>query len=991
MFSIDRDLAKDHINGLGIDDVDEAWIQCIGSVSRSLQFKDLTDEIVSKTNIIAVRPNPGGSRVNEIDYATSLILEDDSNESIDTQLERVSSLGLPEPSLVVFSGGKSCHFYWIFNKPLLSEEWEELSARFIGKANKITKDKFDTSFTKINQAARLCGTNYYDRKSKRFTENQASFVSKTNKKYDVSIFQEWVSDYKADVIHSFPSYSSSSQGLRTLSYCPICGRHDKSGKCKTTINGEVVLCHNGDTFSSSLSGVPQEEGNHFVGLDDRLWVLSKINKENAYGTFNVFRKYLTEQEVDKYRFNQKRELCKVSSLPNLSSITWGEFCKNFASYIDYIVGDEELVKGEIPLEAYLFTMKAISIVYHGNPLSSINDQVIKAWTLIWEAMNNDAPGMDVISASCGVGKSVTTIAWSILLNLLHPEVGSVILVRETVEIDKRVSEINDISREIFGTDIAVSSYKDSEIPETEYLFYPVVVTTHASISFIMKKKKRDFVSLWQHGKRSVCIGDEALPLTEISFWNKDRMIALIQDLNGFRKYSLWRDLKVEIDALDDLIYEMNEDTSLISIVDKENNVSLFSINKMLKDVVSDQWTYTGRIKKKKEEAFEKTINKLQSEIYELQFLFSMARVSYDSGDATGVHYLAEETMLPGLPFKTIKVMDASALIDVVYQSQERLIGERMRLHNIPKCKTFENSTIYLYPQFQSNGKTRQVSEKSLITQNLLKWIKTNQEGPSLLLGTQELSDHIESKIEGADLDHPVHVGHYGAITGKNDWKDCVSTFLLSLPYPPKHYAAMLRWAEGNQTDAVDELGKETSSYQVQVSASHAAVQLYHAAMRGRIRKHGQENSSKIYLPIRIDLTNDQLIKSIKKQGRTTIEVQDIIDNVFVTDKLVLDYLLNEMVGIQLGVWDIDELGKKVKMGRKSKYEAILNDFYKWVEDLPKGSKTNIEEFISNRTDITVRFKKVVIKQSDVLNRLIKLNASIESQRGKGSGGTFIQK
>ena len=43
-------------------------------------------------------------------------------------------LGLPEPSLIVLSGGKSAHCYWLLEQPIPPQEWAPLQAELIAYA-----------------------------------------------------------------------------------------------------------------------------------------------------------------------------------------------------------------------------------------------------------------------------------------------------------------------------------------------------------------------------------------------------------------------------------------------------------------------------------------------------------------------------------------------------------------------------------------------------------------------------------------------------------------------------------------------------------------------------------------------------------------------------------------------------------------------------------------------------------------------------------------
>jgi hypothetical protein len=77
--------------------------------------------------------NDGGDRKSEITACRALFVEWD-DRPIDWQLNAWRELGLPEPSLIVLSGGKSAHCYWLLHRPIPPLEWAPLQAELIAYA-----------------------------------------------------------------------------------------------------------------------------------------------------------------------------------------------------------------------------------------------------------------------------------------------------------------------------------------------------------------------------------------------------------------------------------------------------------------------------------------------------------------------------------------------------------------------------------------------------------------------------------------------------------------------------------------------------------------------------------------------------------------------------------------------------------------------------------------------------------------------------------------
>jgi hypothetical protein len=77
--------------------------------------------------------NDGGDRKSEITVCRAFFVEWD-DRPIDWQLGAWRQLGLPEPSLIVLSGGKSAHCYWLLHRPIRPQEWAPLQAELIAYA-----------------------------------------------------------------------------------------------------------------------------------------------------------------------------------------------------------------------------------------------------------------------------------------------------------------------------------------------------------------------------------------------------------------------------------------------------------------------------------------------------------------------------------------------------------------------------------------------------------------------------------------------------------------------------------------------------------------------------------------------------------------------------------------------------------------------------------------------------------------------------------------
>ena len=100
--------------------------------------------------------NLGGDRKNEIRECTAIFFEhDDLNKSL--QMGLWKSLGLPQPTFQVDTGGTSIHSYWVFDARISPEEWVILQSDLIRLANS------DKACKDLSRVMRLAGSVYYDK------------------------------------------------------------------------------------------------------------------------------------------------------------------------------------------------------------------------------------------------------------------------------------------------------------------------------------------------------------------------------------------------------------------------------------------------------------------------------------------------------------------------------------------------------------------------------------------------------------------------------------------------------------------------------------------------------------------------------------------------------------------------------------------------------------------------------------------------------------
>ena len=150
-------------------DAAATWIRCIKSGASERQGLDsrwITRKTDAGFNLYAVIGNAdaatgkgGGVQDTDITTVPALFVEWDDGASIEEQMQRWQSLSLPEPTVMVSTGGKSVHCYWVLLQPLAPLEWKRITARLIAHCNS------DKSCSNPSRVMRLPGSIYYGKKT----------------------------------------------------------------------------------------------------------------------------------------------------------------------------------------------------------------------------------------------------------------------------------------------------------------------------------------------------------------------------------------------------------------------------------------------------------------------------------------------------------------------------------------------------------------------------------------------------------------------------------------------------------------------------------------------------------------------------------------------------------------------------------------------------------------------------------------------------------
>lgn len=118
----------------------------------------------------------GGVTDADITAIPALFVEWD-DMPLEWQANAWQTLGLPEPSVIVTSGGKSLHCYWVLSEPMAVASWRNLTVRLIEHCAS------DSACSNPSRVMRLPGFAYIDKKTGKPTGTIAKILRESGKRY----------------------------------------------------------------------------------------------------------------------------------------------------------------------------------------------------------------------------------------------------------------------------------------------------------------------------------------------------------------------------------------------------------------------------------------------------------------------------------------------------------------------------------------------------------------------------------------------------------------------------------------------------------------------------------------------------------------------------------------------------------------------------------------------------------------------------------------
>ena len=137
--------------------------------------------------------NPGGTEAKEIEEGRALFFEADGGLPLDDQLALPARIGLPPPTISIWSGSRSVHHYWVGHPPVIGAaskglppaQWKQAQARLIAAVKEISPEAgVDEKIKNLSRVMRTPGDIHPA------TGERTVFLSEWGELFDLAVLVE---------------------------------------------------------------------------------------------------------------------------------------------------------------------------------------------------------------------------------------------------------------------------------------------------------------------------------------------------------------------------------------------------------------------------------------------------------------------------------------------------------------------------------------------------------------------------------------------------------------------------------------------------------------------------------------------------------------------------------------------------------------------------------------------------------------------------------
>lgn len=585
---------------------------------------------------------------------------------------------------------------------------------------------------------------------------------------------------------------------------------------------------------------------------------------------------------------------------------------------------------------------------------AVTNTAAKPWTVA--AMPTGTGKTQFAALYCARLQSIADQRGPLQSAIGHP--GALFITPFTEEADQFVETVN---RHI-GRTIAAAFHSKSRLSAADAHSYPVLAITHEASSRHQLTATRETwkeLTWWQHGQRQLTIFDEAPQLTvgaQVTTQDLSALLGSVSNLAG-APASKFEPLHRVLDQVRSRAVEMSKDRNMTP-------PEIASVQSADFDWLA-HWVRTtdgsdlpfnevGRVSDKR--------TQLLSVLDRLRFIAEAGWgwISISGKKAT----LSTSMMHPSIKSGRGVILDATASCNAAYQ----LLPERLRVLDVPAgVRKYDNVTVYASPG-HNLGKDDLAKSVASGWSGILRSMREMAE-PALTLAC--LNKVVEAAVVSRNSEvEGVALAHWGAINGRNHWRDHDAVALIGLPYldratPTNTVLGLIGPQSDGWMQSADEreYGKHADIVSA-VHTGHVAGSLLQAINRVRCRKvvdkEGRCAPTSVFVMLPHGQAAEHLITSIV-QGMPGVRVRD---------------------------WDLNVTRRSSRRSRS--FGMLLEHFKAAPVGLHERNAVQSELGLS-ATTVDRFIKRTSDQKSDEHAAMLRLNVAYHATTGRGAKAYFIKK
>jgi hypothetical protein len=571
----------------------------------------------------------------------------------------------------------------------------------------------------------------------------------------------------------------------------------------------------------------------------------------------------------------------------------------------------------------------------------------------------------VLQPATGTGKSQGLVVYcSTLPAQDHP--GVLIVTRLKTQADAIAEDINTLA----GHEVALAYHGDNRVPSGELSKFPVLVITHAAYEIGMdavnaaelaRPKGEDFgfeveeegfqcpaekvlkttaagwerYHTWKDERRKLTVVDEALDIIEEAQIDL-RQVQFVKAIIPFDVAEKHPNQMAAIAGVEDVLKVMARRQASLTRLPSEHllttgvtlpdETSMTPLRRALKEMRLDR----ELLRRNDAEQNKKLIARYDTILRDIQA--TLENWNWYANKLRD-HTINTARLIVPDDISGAVVLDATASSNLIY----RLFGDRVEIIPTPSnARSYANVTLHV-SMGHAVGKTTLVRNAKEATEKLIENLQGNlgRDRSVFVCCHQWVEPHLVSYDTGFSR---FDVGHWGAVDGRNDWKEFDTAVIFGLPYRDRTWSANTFMALcGPQTTEWlnSEGNRPFQQYQDirhSLEVGQLIVSIVQAMNRVRCRRviDGQGNcpATDIYLLLPGDRTGKEVLEGIQA----------------------------EMPGIKVEAWTYTEAKRRP---RKSNHEEALARYARvMMSGRKSASDIRSELGIPQKTweDLTVKLK-----------------------------------